>query len=76
MHRSLAPGFNCAINKELNTIKEWVTVNHLSITTVKTRAFVIGTNTYKYELWLGDTPLEIQDSLKVLGVIIDSNLTF
>ena len=39
---------NYTINKELNAIKEWVTVNHLSINTVKTQAHV----TYKYELWL------------------------
>ena len=39
---------NYTINKELNAIKEWVTVNHLSINTVKTQALV----TYKYELWL------------------------
>ena len=44
--------------------------------TVRTQALVIGTNTYKYELWLGDTPVEIKDSLEILGVIIDSNLTF
>ena len=46
------------------------------INTVKTQALVIGTNTYKYEFWLGDTPVKIKDSLKILGVIIDSNLTF
>ena len=67
---------NYVINKELNAIKEWVRVNHLSINTVITQALVIGTNIYKYELWLGDTPVEIKDSLKILGVIIDSNLTF
>ena len=43
---------------------------------LEAQALVIGTNTYKYELWLGDTPVEIKDSLKILGVIIDSNLTF
>ena len=74
--RSLAYGFTFTINKELNAIKKWVIVNHLSINTVKTQALVIGTSTYKYELWLGDTPVEIKDSLKTLGVIIDSNLTF
>ena len=74
--RSLAYGFTFTINKELNAIKEWVIVNHLSINTVKTQALVIGTSTYKYELWLGDTPVEIKDSLKILGVITGSNLTF
>ena len=39
---------NYTINRELNAIKEWITVNHLSINTVKTQALV----TYKYELWL------------------------
>ena len=74
--RSLAYGFTFTINKELNAIKEWVIVNHLSINTVKTQALVIGKSTYKYELWLGDTPVEIKDSLKILGVITGSNLTF
>ena len=74
--RSLAYGFTFTINKELNAIKKWVIVNHLSINTVKTQALVIGTSTYKYELWLGDTPVEIKDSLKILGVITGSNLTF
>ena len=68
--------FTFTINNELNAIKEWVLVNHLSINTVKTQALVIGTSTYKYELWLGDTPVEIKDSLKILGVITGSNLTF
>ena len=67
---------NYTINKELNAIKEWITVNHLSINTVKIQALIIGTNTCKYELWLGDTPVEIKDSLKILGVITGSNLTF
>ena len=74
--RSLAYGFTFTINKELNAIKEWVIISHLSINTVKTQALVIGTSTYKYELWLGDTPVEIKDSLKILGVITGSNLTF
>ena len=39
---------NYTINRELTAIKEWITVNHLSINTVKTQALV----TYKYELWL------------------------
>ena len=56
--RSLAYGFTFTINKELNAIKEWVIISHLSINTVKTQALVIGTSTYKYELWLGDTPVE------------------
>ena len=68
--------FTFTINKELNAIKEWVLVNPLSINTVKTQALVIGTSTYKYELWLGDTPVEIKDSLKILGVITGSYLTF
>ena len=67
---------NRTITKELNAIIEWATVNHISINTVKTQALVVGTNTYKYEILLGDTPVEIKDSLKILGVIIDSNLTF
>ena len=67
---------NHTITKELNAIIEWATVNHISINTVKTQALVVETNTYKYEILLGDTPVEIKDSLKILGVIIDSNLTF
>ena len=39
-----------------------VTVNSQSVNNVKTQALVIRTNTYKYELWLGDTPVEIKYS--------------
>ena len=67
---------NHTITKELNAIIEWATVNHISINTVKTQALVVGTNTYKYEILSGDTPVEIKDSLKIPGVIIGSNLTF
>jgi hypothetical protein len=67
---------NYNINKELNIIKDWLTRNKLSINTVNTQALVMGTNTYKYDLKLGDTPVEIKDSLKILGVAIDSKLTY
>ena len=53
---------NYTFNKELKPIKEWVTVNSQSVNNVKTQALVIRTNTYKYELWLGDTPVEIKYS--------------
>ena len=53
---------NYTFNKELKAIKEWVTVNSQSVYNVKTQALVIRTNTYKYELWLGDTPVEIKYS--------------
>ena len=53
---------NYTFDKELKAIKEWVTVNSQLVNNAKTQALVIRTNTYKYELWLGDTPVEIKYS--------------
>ena len=42
----------------------------------KTQAIAIGRSSYEYEFHLNDSYVDTKDTLKILGVILDSKLTF
>ena len=64
------------INSELDTISNWFTSNYLTVNQAKTQAMTIGPSKYDYGFQLGDSSIEVRDSLRILGVTIDAMLTY
>ena len=64
------------INNEMSTLAEWFASNYLSINSTKTQALAIGPSNYNYNFELNDIPIEMKDSLEILGLTIDRMLTF
>ena len=64
------------INAELDTISTWFASNYLSVNQTKTQAMTIGPSKYDYSFQLGDSSIEVKDSLRILGVTIDAMLTY
>ena len=54
----------------------WFRINFLQINAAKTQAIVTGPSSYQYEFFLNDSNVHTKDTLKILGVVIDSKLTF
>ena len=50
--------------------------NYLLINAAKTQAIAIGPSTYQYVFHLNDSYVHTKDTLKILGVVLDSKLTF
>ena len=51
-------------------------MNFLQINAAKTEAIAIGPSSYEYEFYLHDSNVDTKDTLKILGVVLDSKLTF
>ena len=64
------------INTELDILTEWFNSNFLTVNPSKTQALTLGSLNHDYTLQLNNTVLEVEDTLKILGVIIDKNLSF
>ena len=64
------------INNEMSTLANWFALNYLSVNATKTQAMSIGPSTYTYNFGMGETQIEMKDSLKILGLTIDPMLTF
>ena len=50
--------------------------NFQTVNPGKTQALTLGSLNYDYTLQLNNTVLEVEDTLKILGVTIDKNLSF
>ena len=48
----------------------------LQINAAKMQAIAIGPSSYQYEFYLNDSNVHTKDTLKILGVVLDSKLTF
>ena len=64
------------INSDLSVLSRWFRMNFLQINAVKTQAIAIGPSSYQYEFDLNDSNVHTKDTLKILGVVLDSKLTF
>lgn len=51
-------------------------MNFLQINAAKTQAIAIGPSSYQYDFHLNDSNVHTKDTLKILGVVLDSKLTF
>ena len=64
-----------SLNQEFNTLVTWFSQNYLIVNSIKTQGMILGSHSYVPEFFIGDTKVDLANSLKILGVTIDSNLT-
>jgi len=57
-------------------LSRWFVRNYLQINAAITQAVAIGPSLYEYEFDLNDKIVVTEDTLKILGVILDSKLNF
>ena len=66
----------------LNTLHSWFTFNGLSLNASKSEAILIGTHQRLRNfpavssITMGTSPISLSDSIKILGVVLDKNLSF
>jgi len=60
------------INSDLGVLSRWFGRNYLQINAAKTQAVSIGLSLYEYKFNLNDKNVEMQDTLKILGVVLDN----
>ena len=63
------------INSDLSLLARWFRMNFLQINAAKTQAVAIGPSSYEYEFHLNDSNVDTEDTLNILGVVLDSKLT-
>ena len=64
------------INSDLQSVCKWFENNYLNINTTKTQAMAIGPVNYEYNINLHNSNIDLNDSLKILGVTLDRKMTF
>ena len=64
------------INTDLQLLSTWFILNYLAVSNPKTQAFRVGPCGYDYDLNLNGSEIEISNSIKILGVTLDSKLSF
>ena len=65
-----------SLNQDLEKLSSWFASNHLTVNGKKTQAMILGDSDQEPVLQIGDSPIEINDSLNILGVHIDNKLSF
>ena len=66
----------CVFNSDLGVLSRWFGLNYLQINTTKKQVHVIGPSLYEYEFHLNNARIAMQDTIKILGIVLDSKLTF
>ncbi|KAL9965454.1 hypothetical protein ACROYT_G029256 [Oculina patagonica] len=64
-----------SLNQDLDKLSSWFSSNYLSINQSKTQAMILGNYSQEAVLHIGDSTIEITNSLKILGVQIDNKLS-
>ena len=65
-----------SLNQDLNILVIWFSQNYLTVNSIKTQGMLLGSHTHVPEFFIGDTKVELANSLKILGVTIDNKLTY
>lgn len=81
MAQSTADELESVLNKELQSVVEWVTANKLVLNVSKTKSIVFGTknllmNESNLSLYVKDVIVEQVQETKLLGIIVDSKLSW
>ena len=63
-------------NKDLQTISSWFESNRLTVNSTKTQPVSVGPSAYDYSLLLNNARIEFLRSIKILGVILDKDLSY
>ena len=64
------------IYSDNHVLFSWFEINYLKINAAEMQAVAIGPSQYEHDFHLNDRNVEMQDTLKILGVILDSKLNF
>ena len=63
-------------NEDLSLLVKWLNCKYLKVNSTKTQAMVLGFSNYNFDPSLDNSNIEIKDELKLLGVTIDSKLSY
>ena len=64
------------LNQDIQVLSDWFIANFLQLNGPKTQAMILGKSSYNYDLKIENSAIKIKDNLKILGVTLDSSLTF
>ena len=64
------------INSDLHILSTWLRQNHLQINASKTQAMAIGPVSYRNNFSVDNNEVDVNDTLKILGVTLDRKLNF
>ena len=64
------------VSIDLEKLSHWLSANYLTMNNTKTQAMILGNSKYLFNLQTHDSQIEIRDSLKILGVTLDRNLSY
>ena len=65
-----------ALNHDIMNLTHWFTANYLQVNASKTQAMTLGKSQHTYNFLVGDKTIEIEPTLKILGVTLDRDLSF
>ena len=58
------------LNQDIERLTLWFTGNYQKVNATKTQAMTLGKSQYPYNLFIGDKSIEIEPTLKILGVTL------
>ena len=64
------------VNQDLKSLIEWFTRTFLQVNASKTQATTLGKSQFNYEFSIDAKLIEIEPTLKILGVTLDKTLSF
>ena len=64
------------LNQDIERVTLWFTANYLQVNPTKTQARTLEKSQYPYNLFISDKSIEIEPTLKILGVTLDRGLSF
>ena len=64
------------LNQDIERLTIWFTANYLQVNITKTQAMTPWKSQYPYNDFIGDISIEIEPTLKILGVTLDRDLSF
>ena len=65
-----------ALNHDIMNLTHWFTANYPQVNASKTQAMTLGKSQHTYNFLVGDKTIEIEPTLKILGVTLDRDLSF
>ena len=64
------------LNHDIIKLTQWFFVNHLQVNVAKTQAMTLGKSQFPYCFSVEDQILDIEPTLKILGVTLDKDLNY
>lgn len=64
------------LNHDVIKLTQWFSVNHLQVNAAKTQAMTLGKSQFIYRFSVEDQIIDIEPTLKILGVTLDKDLNY